>query len=181
MTWKCFLHYWCFVLGIHLRWPLVDSLHKEPVVGSCDVFFIGVMVVGYGWCNIVYIIFAFLCSTIISNIYDWCNEMNTNAVQYLVTCLIIHIHNSVVHIYIYQLSLTLINIYHECYVVKFNLHVDRLVQERRNSIAFLLSYVFLALTHRCDMLVQLFGLLTKNSSETEAKMLSFWWNSRHWH
>ena len=30
MTWKCLLHYWPFVRGIHQS--LVDSLHKRPVI-----------------------------------------------------------------------------------------------------------------------------------------------------
>ena len=33
MTWKCFMHYWPFVKGIHL----VDSLHKGPVMHNIDV------------------------------------------------------------------------------------------------------------------------------------------------
>ena len=37
MIWKCFLHYWPFVRGIHL--PQVDSLHKRSVMSSFDVFF----------------------------------------------------------------------------------------------------------------------------------------------
>ena len=37
MTWKCFLHYWPFVWGIH-RSP-VDSPHKGPEMQRFDVFF----------------------------------------------------------------------------------------------------------------------------------------------
>ena len=37
MTWKCFLHYWPFVKGIHQS-P-VDSHYKGPVRQSFDVFF----------------------------------------------------------------------------------------------------------------------------------------------
>ena len=37
MTWKCFPSYWPFMRGIH--WPLLDSPHKGPVMGSFDEFF----------------------------------------------------------------------------------------------------------------------------------------------
>ena len=36
ITWKCFLHYWPFVWGIH-QW-LVDSPHKGPVMQHFEVF-----------------------------------------------------------------------------------------------------------------------------------------------
>ena len=37
MPWKCFLHYWPFVMGIH-QW-LVDSPHKGPVMQNFNDFF----------------------------------------------------------------------------------------------------------------------------------------------
>ena len=38
VTWKCFLHYWPFVKGIHQS--LVDSPHKGPVMQSSHIFFV---------------------------------------------------------------------------------------------------------------------------------------------